>query len=209
MRRNVRQPDNVPLRPCRGSSAVEVLIVTVLLTIIGALTSSMVAANLHSFSRETSVSGLQRDLASAHEVLLDEAMMAGYSPDGLAVSFGTFMSVTTGTNSDEVQFIADIDSDGDSERILYETNADGELLRAVSEWSGSSWDTPVPAVLATDLQAFTLTFLDENRSTLTAAQVTSGGTGVARHVRISMSSQTEIHQETNIRTLTGEVSFRN
>lgn len=182
---------------------------TVLLTIIGALTSSMVTANLHSFSRETSVSGLQRDLASAHDVLLDETMMAGYSPDGLAGTFGTFTAVTTGTTSDEVQFIADIDSDGDSERILYQTNADGELLRAVSEWNGSSWDSPVSAVLAADVEAFTLTFLDENRATLTASQVTSGGTGVARFLRISMSAETEIHQETNTRALTGEVSFRN
>ncbi len=192
----------------RGLSAVETLAAMMIATVIGSSMFSVLSTGTRVFSQQSVASGLQTDLVGAQSLFLDEAMIAGFSPDGLASSLGTFQAVTSGTASDRVQFIADVNSDGTSDLVTYEVSS-GSLRRTVQRRVVGAWESATAEMLANNVQSFALTFLDANRSTLTASQVLSGGTSTARFVRISLAQESSAKGADVSRSLLGEVAFRN
>lgn len=200
----------VSRRSNRGMSAVETLAAMLISTVLGGTMFSILSAGTRVFSQQSLASGMQTDLAGAQTIFLDELMIAGFSPDGVASSLGTFQAVTTGTTSDRVQFIADVDSDlyGTSDLVTYEIS-NGSLLRKVQPRVGGAWSTGTTEVLATNVQSFTLTFRAADRTPLNAAQVLSGGTSTARYLQVALAQQASAKGADVSRSLLGEVAFRN
>lgn len=192
----------------RGLTAIETLAAMMIATMVGSTMFSVLSAGTRVFSQQSLTSGLQTDLVGAQTILLDEAMIAGFSPDGVASSLGTFQAATTGTTSDRVQFIADMDSNGISDLLTYEVSS-GSLQRKVQPRSGSAWSTGTTETLASNVKSFTLTFLDANRAPVSASTVLSNGTSTARYLRVSLGQQALAKGGDVSRSLLGEVAFRN
>ncbi|MGH7820741.1 MAG: hypothetical protein ACREQ9_13310, partial [Candidatus Binatia bacterium] len=108
----------------RGAGTVGAIAVLVGLAVLGHLSLGLVGGD------DDGLRDVQAQLIGAHTTVLDDVMVAGYSPDGVARDLGVFQAATAGNGTDRVQFIADIDSDGRSERIAYEVR-DGILLRVI------------------------------------------------------------------------------
>jgi hypothetical protein len=178
------------------------------LGVVGHATCTLIANGSKTFSREALAARLQTDLASAQSVFQEDLQTAGYSPDGMAQSLGTFQAAKSGTFADRVEFIADVDSDGVSDLVTYEL-IDGSLRRGISPWEDDGWQLQTPEVLATGVQSFRLTFLDANRTALTASQVLAGGTEVVHALQLSMTVSGTSKSGAVAKTLFGEISFRN
>lgn len=195
--------------PRRGTTLIEVLVVTAIFAIVSGTAFALFAGGTRVFSRETVATGLQSDLAGAVNVLLDDASIAGnrYTPteDGALQALGTFQSVATGTSSDSVSFIGDVDSNGVSDLITYQVTG-GSLMRRVQARSGSAWGSETAVTLAAGVQSFTLSFLDANRSSLTSAQVLGGG---AKYVRVTLTVLAPSKAGAVSKILFGETAVRN
>jgi hypothetical protein len=178
------------------------------LGVVGHATCTLIANGSKTFSREALAARLQTDLASAQSIFQEDMQTAGYSPDGMAQSLGTFQEVKSGTFADRVEFIADVDSDGVSDLVTYEL-VEGSLQRGIYPWDDDGWQLQPAEVLATGVQSFRLTFLDGSRNALTASQVLAGGTDVVRGLQLSMTVSGTSKSGAVAKTLFGEVSFRN
>lgn len=191
----------------RGLSTIETLVGVVILGVLSGAGFSVMKSGTVAFSRESRIAGMQTDLAAAETVFLDEAMIAGFSPDGVAGALGTFQAVTAGTSSDRLQFVADVDSNGISDLVTYDL-ANGAFRRTVQARANGAWAAGSTETLATNVQSLSLTFLDANRAPLTGAQVVAGGTALARYVRISLAASGSSRAGAVSKTLLGEVAFR-
>lgn len=181
------------------------------MTIIGAIAFLMMSSGSRVFSREAKSVGYLSDLAGAQTTFLDEVMMAGFSPDGRATAQTAFTAVSTGTTADRVQFIADIDSDGVSDRVTYEVTG-SDLRRTVETWDGSAWGAPVTQALLQTVRNFDVTFYDANRAAISDSTVESQGTAAARYVHLYLvvgtASSLPIDRQV-VKSLIGQVALRN
>ena len=193
------------VRSDTGLTLVELLVAMTIIGIVLGITTTLFATTTRVFARETLAVELQGDLAGAKNVFLDDVSIAGYSPDGdVDDPSDVFPTVSLATNADSVSFIGDINSDGLSELICYRLN--GANLERVIQDPGAACNWANARSLADAVESFNLTFLREDRSVATAAQVTGGE---ARAVQLSMVVAAPMHGMNISRTITGEVAVRN
>ncbi|MGH7819400.1 MAG: hypothetical protein ACREQ9_06490 [Candidatus Binatia bacterium] len=119
------------------------------------------------FSPYRAEDSLRAELADAHAVILNDIRRAGDSRDAVAAVLGAFPEVRTGTSSDRVRFVSDVDSDGDSELITYELSR-GYVLRTVQHRRPGGWSVEMPVAVLARVRAFTVRFLDQRRTPLSA-----------------------------------------
>lgn len=200
--------DTTPHGAERGLSSIEAMIVLIIFGIVSTASFALFGSGIRVFARESVVTGLQNDVVAAQNAFLDEMLIAGFSPDGVATNATALPEVSTSGSLDSVQFIADIDSNAVSDRVTYAVS-DGNLRRTIEPRVAGEWGPPVVDTLLTGVDQFQLTFLDKNRASLTDAQVEAGGVSTARFVRVTLSSTGTARAQTLARTLLGEVSFRN
>jgi len=189
-----------------GFTLVEALAATAILGVLLAMTTTVMSMSTQTFARERTIVGAQDDLATAKTLFLDDMSIAGY----LTTATNTFPSggVTTGTLS-TVSFEGDIDSDGAVDRLCYQVS--GGVLQRKKITSGSScssagtWEN-----LIGNVTAFTLTFLNSSRTTLTDAQVVAGTSpGPARYVDVLLTVQAQGGAVTVTKSIYGETALRN
>jgi hypothetical protein len=145
-------------------------------------------------------------LFGAHDVFLDDVMLAGYSPDGLARDLGAFPSFAPGDSGDRVQFIADLDSDGTSDLVTYEVRG-GSLVRTVESRNGDRWEKISSDTLADGVVGFHLRFLGADGTELPADAVAARASA-ARAVRLSL-ELAGMALDDPVERLTGEMPLRN
>ena len=193
-------------RDSRGFALVELLAAVAILGVVLAMTTSVMSLTSQTLARETSIVSAQQDIAAAKKVFLDDMSVAGY----LTTPTSTFPSgeVTTGTLS-AVGFEGDVDSDGTVDRLCYQVS--GGVLQRKKITSGSSCSsTGTWENLAGNVTAFTVTFLNSSRTTLTDAQVIAGTSpGPVHYVDVLLTTQTTIGASTLTRSIYGEVALRN
>jgi prepilin-type N-terminal cleavage/methylation domain-containing protein len=189
-----------------GYTLVEALVVTAILGVVLAMTTTVMSLSSQTFTREKTIVSLQQDLAAAKTIFLDDVSIAGY----LKTPTTTFPSggVTTGTLS-SIRFEGDVDSDGTADRLCYQVS--GGVLQRKKIASGAdcsstgTWENLVGGVTA-----FTVTFLNSSRTTLTDAQVIAGTSpGPARYVDVLLTIQAAAGGTTVAKSIYGEAALRN
>lgn len=132
--------------PAAGYSLIELLISMAILTVLLAGLYSVLFQSQATFEAQQDDVAIRQQARVGVDQLTNELRLAGYDMGNLneAVAAGTTTSVT---------FVADIDdgsadppcgaafedaADGGAERVAYRA-VDGELLRTVDCWDGTSW----------------------------------------------------------------------
>ncbi len=193
-------------RMAPGFTLIEALAVTAILGVVLAMTTSVMSMSSQTFAREKTVVSVQQDLAAAKTIFLDDMAIAGY----LKTPTTTFPAgeVTTGTLS-TVSFEGDVDSDGTVDRLCYRVS-EGVLQRkkiasGASCSSAGTWESVLGGVTA-----FTVTFLNSSRATLTDAQVVAGtAPGPAHYADVLLTVQTPAGTSSVTKSIYGEVALRN
>lgn len=186
-----------------GFGLIELLVVMLILGIVTAMTSSLFAQGTRTFSRETTAVDLHSDVAAAKNIFLDDVSVAGFRPDG-APADPNFGAVTAaGTTLDGIEILADIDSDGDTDRICYRVTG-ATLERHVQDAAGAcpanDWTT-----LAENVTRFNATFLDADHATVLDDASAPG----AFYVQVEITLGTQAKGGPVTRTIFGEVAIRN
>ena len=189
---------------------IELLVVLVIFTVVCATATRLMMASTVVFTRESANLRIAQDLAAAKNIFLDDMSIAGY----LATPSTTFESVTTGTNSDAVTFLGDIDSSGGlPDRICYRLSG-SSLQRQVVLGGASapgacgngSYET-----LVDNVTRFSVTFLDTTRAAISSANVANilNGTANERYVQLTLTINSQTNGITAPKTIQGEVALRN
>jgi prepilin-type N-terminal cleavage/methylation domain-containing protein len=205
-------------RRASGYTLLETLVVMIIFAIVLAMTTTFVAGATRVFSRETRAVDLQGDLAGTVSVLLDDLSIAGYGVDASTNPFDPSTSI--GSSLDTVEFLGDIDSDGDADRICYSVTS-GALGRSVQEM-GQACGTNAAETLATNVQSFDLSFLGQTatngttRAALTEAQTEALGKRCASaapsgpcYIQVRMVVQAAAKGGNVTKTIAGEAAIRN
>ena len=182
----------------------------VIITVVFAAATRLMMASTVVFTRESANVKMGQDLAAAKNMFLDDMSIAGYT----ATTSTTFESVTTGSNSDAVTFLGDIDSSGGfADRICYRLSG-GSLQRQVVLGGGSA-----PAAcsngdyqtLVDKVSRFSVTFLDNTRAVIPSANVANivNGSANERYVQLTLTIDPQTSGITAAKTIQGEVALRN
>ncbi len=134
------------LRGEAGFSLAETLTATVISSIVLLGLYLMYDVNQATFIRGEQQTDLQQNARIGMDQLVRELRMAGNDPSGALAVAGT--AILTADNT-EVTFVADIDSDGTTEKVGYIcrdgggtlcTNQDpAEIRRETCNWGGGAW----------------------------------------------------------------------
>ncbi len=203
------------LRRQRGFTLPELMTSITVFGLVAAAVSSVVVGTLGSVSYQAHVMDAQLDVTSAMALFQDDLRAAGYEPD--SINQPVFQQVTTGTTSDSIQFVGDVNSDGVSERITYAV-VNGNLMRTQDVWNGGNgWNTGTAQPVAANVTKFSLTFnyVDPCTaviSTQTATQVLNPmplcSSQCTSFVSITLTGTGTYKGQTVVRTLTSDVTER-
>lgn len=201
-----------------GFTLTEIITSLSIFAIVGAALVSMSVNTLSSVGYQNSLVDTQMDIASAMALLRGDLVAAGYVPDGLTQAI--FQQVTTGTVSDSLTFVGDVNSDNVSERITYAV-VSGQLMRTQDAWIGTAWAAGTAQPVASHVAAFTLQFYvscaflpapaptpqptPQPPTLQSAAAVMAGRTSL---VRITLTATTTYKGQTISKTLTSQVAER-
>jgi Tfp pilus assembly protein PilW len=202
-----------------GFTLIEFLVVTLLLSSVVGVSVALVSATTKVAARETASASVNEGLALGKHLILDDLSNAGYpgtvfntgSTTPITALSPTFIAatVTTGTTADTVAFEGDVDpSIVGVERVCYQLSGapPAALLRKVTS-VGTPCGTTGFESLLTNIQAFTLIFLNSSRTALTASQVTASN--ATRYVDLKITQQVSAGAGSVSKTIYGEVAIRN
>jgi type II secretory pathway component PulJ len=167
------------IRNQRGTTVSEALVGILLFSLVGAAITAVVVGTFNSIGYQSRMVDAQLDVASAMALLQDDLRTAGYVPDNMNEPI--FQQLVTGTQTDSIRFVGDVNSDNVSERITYAV-VDGTLLRTQETWNGiDGWMSGTPQPVVVGVTAFRLNFYRVDPCTAliteqTAAQVLGTGT---------------------------------
>jgi type II secretory pathway component PulJ len=205
-------------RTTRGFTFAEVMTSLTTLAVVGAAIVSVTVNTFSTVGYQTRMLDTQLDVASAMALLRNDLLAAGYVVDGM--NEDVFQQVTTGTTSDNITLVGDVNSDGISERVTYAV-ADGQLQRTQDTWDGGGWTVGTALPVANNVTVFTLQFYRSCAfvsapaptpqptpappTLQTAAEVTAGRTSL---VKITLTATATYKGKTVSKTLTSEVAER-
>ena len=214
------------LRQQSGVTLIENLVTTLVLMVVLALASSLFAFGTRVFSRETTSVALQADLAGAKNMLLDDLSIAGYRPTELlangpyppsgsttvlptsdiidVVNPGGSASLTV---FDDLDFLGDVDSNEDTDRVCYRL-ASGELRRRVVDDPTLACSSGTEELLLSNVAALNVQILDATRAVLTKAQV-EAGSPAPRFAQVTVAVQNNVKGGSVWREARGETAIRN
>jgi prepilin-type N-terminal cleavage/methylation domain-containing protein len=151
----------------RGISLIEILVSVAIGTIVVAITSALFAAGTRSYSREMNGIIAQEDVSAAKNVLLDDL-----SNVGLGFVGNPFVTVTTGTNLDLLEF--ETVTGAGARRLCYRVS--GGVLERFDQASGTAaCGNGTPGALATNVVRFNVQLRDESRALINDANAVSAG----------------------------------
>jgi hypothetical protein len=146
-----------------GTSLVEVLLSTLFVSLLGALSYSFARAALMSMRVQEARSEAENTVATALDLLSREVRMAGFSAGGTA------LTGVVAAAQDRVEVVADFDGDGQTtganEHIAYSYSPDKHALLRTT---GAASPQPLAMNLATDGVAFS--YFDASGQEIAAGQ---------------------------------------
>ena len=100
--------------------------------VAGAITS-LAVTTLNSAGYQARVSDAQLDVASAMALVQDDLRAIGYTPDIAVGTVAVLQQLTSGTSTDSITFVADVNADDVSERISYDITTPRHLSPILDE----------------------------------------------------------------------------
>jgi type II secretory pathway component PulJ len=145
-------------RDRRGFGFADVMTSIAVFAVVGAAIMSVVIGTLSSFGYQARMMDAQLDVATAMALLQDDLRAAGYFTDNM--NQAVFQQLTTGTTSDSITFVGDVNSDGTSERIRYAVDTNKNLNRTQDTWDSVNltWVAGTAQPVAANITTFTLKF---------------------------------------------------
>lgn len=195
-------------RGSRGFTLAEMLTGIGLFSVVGAAITTMAVGTFNSVTYQARIVDTQLDVAAAMMLLRSDFVAAGYVVDNMNQS--VFQDVSTGTTSDHITFVGDVNSDNVSERVTYAV-VNGQLMRTEDVWNGTdNWITGTPQPLAANVSAFTLKFylVDPCNGTIQQQTNDQVKAGTTTYVSIRLTGTGVYKGRTISKTLTSKVTER-
>jgi type II secretory pathway component PulJ len=160
-------------RDRRGFGLADVMTGITVFGVVGAAIVTVVISTLNSFGYQTRLMDMQLDVATAMALVQDDLRGAGYVTDNM--NQAVFQQLTTGTTSDSITFVGDVNSDDVSERITYAVDANQNLNRTQDTWDSIhlAWVAGTAQPVAANVTTFTLRFNLVDPCTSTISQQTA------------------------------------
>jgi prepilin-type N-terminal cleavage/methylation domain-containing protein len=205
-----------------GFTLAELMVGMGVFALVASAITSLAVTTLNSAGYQARVSDAQLDVASAMALVQDDLRAIGYVMDDWPLAQGVVQQLTSGTSADSITFVADVNSDGVSERITYAVSSTSPcpaasspcLMRTQDVWSSANqlWTAGTPQIVAANMTAFTLRFNLVNPctgviSSQTAAQVLDPSCSVACGVGMSPPCKGQCTSFVSI-TLTGTGTYK-
>ncbi len=151
----------------RGTSLIEMILASLILVFVAIPILSMWEGTTRIFTRGDRASGLHQDLRSSVASMVREIRMTGYDPSvavplGGAVYFAGAIGDPLVATPTTVQFIADVDTDGTTDRIQYAYDAPTRTVtRQFWRWNGTDWGAGSGTfVIARNVDSMALAYFD-------------------------------------------------
>jgi type II secretory pathway component PulJ len=142
-----------------GVSVIELLVAITLFAVFlgGALAFYLV--HQRAMARGQEKIEVHQNARVALASLARELRAAGYDPDGVIPEQATASAIQS-ADSETVTFLADVDVDGEMDRVTYRL-AGTSLLRETAPWNGSSFSTGVTSEVAGGIVALSFEYFDD------------------------------------------------
>jgi prepilin-type N-terminal cleavage/methylation domain-containing protein len=205
-----------------GFTLPELMVGMSVFALVAGAIASVSVTTLSSAGYQARISDAQLDVASAMALVQDDLRAIGYVTDDWALTGeGIVQQLTSGTSADSITFVADVNSDGVSERITYAVSSASPcpaasapcLMRTQDVWSSDNqlWTAESPQIVAAHTTAFTLVFsiVDPYTAVIsrqTAAQLLAQQT--TTFVTVTLSGTGTYKGTTVTRTLSSDVAVR-
>jgi len=217
-----------------GFTLSEVVSGLLVFSVVGAAITSVVVGTFTSTGFQSRAADTQLDVTTGMALLQDDLRAAGYYPLGDPLNnlpLPMLQQAVSGTTSDSIQFIGDVNGDNLYERITYAVVASGSsnscpaasspcLMRTQDQWTGAAWTLGTAQPVAGNVTTFTLKFYCVNpcnpgpaapavAPTLeTAAQVLTAPQRKVTFITVTLSGTGTYKGKTANRTLTSDVAVR-
>ena len=219
-----------------GFTFSQVLAGLVVFSVVGAAITSVVVGTFTSSGFQSRTADTQLDVTTGMALLQDDLRAAGYDPLGDPATNlpGGLMlqQLVSGTTSDSIQFVGDVNGDSLYERITYAVVASAFdntcppasspcLMRTQDQWNGNAWTAGTAQPVAASVTRFTLQFYCINpcnpgaASTPavapileTAQQVLAAPQRKTSFITVTLSGTGTYKGKTANRTLTSDVALR-
>jgi prepilin-type N-terminal cleavage/methylation domain-containing protein len=205
-----------------GFTLAELMVgIGVFAVVAGAITSVAIST-LNSAGYQARISDAQLDVASAMALAQDDLRAIGYVTDNaLTTGQAVVQQLTSGTAADSITFVADVNSDGVSERITYTVSSTSPcpatsspcLMRTQDVWSGTTqaWTAGTPQIVAANVTRFTLVFSVIDPYTAVISQQSAQNllsSQSTTFVTVTLSGTATYKGNTVTRTLASDVAVR-
>jgi Tfp pilus assembly protein PilW len=211
-----------PRRQDGGFTLADLIVAMSVFTLVAGAMTSLTITTLDSAGYQARISDAQLDVASAMALVQDDLRLIGYvTDDALLAPQAVFQQLISGTQSDSITFVADVNSDDVSERITYAVSSESPcpaasspcLLRTQDVWSsaGRAWAAGSPQIVAVNLKVFTLVFSVIDPYTAVISQQTAEQLLAQQRttfVTVTLSGTGTYKGNTVTRTLTSDVAMR-
>jgi Tfp pilus assembly protein PilW len=212
-------------RLCRkdgGFTLADLIVAMGVFSLVAGAITSLTITSLDSAGYQARITDAQLDVASAMALVQDDLRLVGYvTDDALVAPQAVFQQLTSGTLTDAITFVADVNSDDVSERITYAVSSASPcpaasspcLLRTQDVWSSADqvWTAGKPQIVTVNLKAFTLVFSVIDPYTAVVSQQTAEQLLAQQRttfVTVTLSGTGTYKGNTVTRTLTSDVAMR-
>lgn len=207
-----------------GFTLAELMVGMGVFALVASAITSLAVTTLNSAGYQARVSDAQLDVASAMALVQDDLRAIDYVMDDWSLTGqAVVQQLTSGTSADSITFVADVNSDGVSERITYAVTTTSPcpaasspcLMRTQDVWSSANqvWTAGSPQIVAANITAFTLVFsvidpytavisqqsaeqlLLEQRTTFVTVTLSGTGTYKGKTVTRTLTSDVAVRQE--------------
>lgn len=161
----------MPVKMRKGFTLIEMIIALGVGSLLLTATLSLFMTSNKANVKQDRLISAQQFVRSALEIMAYELRMAGYIPEGVQGYLGAYPTPLLTAEVEEIEFLADLNADGDLERVKYyldhQTTPDPTLMRfklmrqswdynpATNDWTAQT----TPAVLAQNIAHMTLIYV--------------------------------------------------
>jgi prepilin-type N-terminal cleavage/methylation domain-containing protein len=204
-----------------GFTLPELMVGMGVFALVAGAIASVSVSSLSAAGYQARINDAQLDVASAMALVQDDLRAIGYVTDDALSTQTVLQQLTSGTSTDSITFVADVNSDDVSERITYAVTSTDAcpaasspcLMRTQDVWSSAAqaWTVGTPQIVAANVTAFTLVFsiIDPYTAVIsqqTATQLLSNQR--TTFVTVTLSGTGTYKGATVTRTLTSDVAVR-
>ena len=165
-------------------TVVELLVAVTLFTIFLGGALSFYLVHQRAMARGQEKIEVHQNARVALASVARELRMAGYDPDGVILE-QTSPTAIQAADADTVTFLADVDVNGDLDRVTYRL-AGTNLVRETAPWNGSSFSVGASSEVANGIAGLSFEYFDDTTPDNESIPTPLGGADLERVRRITL-----------------------